>query len=128
MSEAMVKIFIDRAGVDEMFELDLSTHVAIIGVKSYFNFWMCQNLAEHRRVSVLRQGLKLFRQIAVVAVSTNRNATTNTSVEISCLTLPLLARVVFEKHFVQLPPDLGNNHLLRVLRIGNIDAPRSQLR
>src|SRR5262249_22919076 len=66
--------------------------------------------------------------IAVIAVSSDRDAPAYAWIEILRVAVPLLARVIFEKHLIQFPTDLRNDYFFRVLRTVDRNAPRGQLR
>ena len=127
MPEAMIVIFIDWSSVDKVFELRLCARLAKIGVQPHLDFWVREHFLKHRRITTLRQRLKFLGKVAVIAIGANGYASANAGIELFCITLPLFARVVLEKHFVQLPPNLRYDYLLRVLRAIDPDAPFSKL-
>lgn len=82
-------------------------------------------------VAFPREGLEVLSEVAVVPIGTDRNTSADGCIEIPGILFPLLESVVFEKLFVELPADLGDDDLLGVGRVLYGDAlggkPRLEL-
>src|SRR5436190_7287336 len=103
MAETMIVVFIDRAGENQMPKRHLRSYFTVVGIEPHFNQRMLQHFLEHRGIAVFWQGLELLREITIVAVRPDRDPPTHRRIEVPRVALPLFARVIFEKHFVQLP-------------------------
>src|SRR5205823_14464169 len=128
MAETMIVVFIDRAGENQMPKRHLRSYFTVVGIEPHFNQRMLQHFLEHRGIAVFWQGLELLREITIVAVRPDRDPPTHRRIEVPRVALPLFARVIFEKHFVQLPSYLGNDHLFGVFWIVDCNAPLGELR
>jgi hypothetical protein len=117
-SVAVVVVFVDRSGVDQMLEAHLREDIAELCVEHDLKFVPAggNHTLEHRGVAGLRERLEFLAQVAVVAVGADRNASADRSIEILRMTPPLLERVAFEKLLIELPADLTDNHFLGVGR------------
>ena len=73
-------------------------------------------------VALFGNGLKVFPEVTVVAVGSNRYAATDGSVEILGVFLPLLEGVVLKELLVELPANLGNDDFLGVSGMLNGDS------
>lgn len=88
----MIIVLIDRPGKDELLKLHLITRLAKIGVESHLDFRVQKHLLEHWCVAILWQRLKSFRQIAVIPIGADWDASADTWVEIFRVAVLLVGR------------------------------------
>ena len=112
-AEAVVEVFVDGAGVDEMPVADLLAGFAVIGVEAHLDVRVREDAAKHRGVAVLGERLEFFGEIAVVAIRADGDAAADAGVEVARVAPPLLARVVLEEHLVELRCRPGRGSLPR---------------
>ena len=81
---AVVVIFVDWAGVDQVLEFNLPKDVAEFGIEADLELVTAgrNHPLEHRGVAVLRNGLEILPQVAVIAIGADRNASANGSIEV----------------------------------------------
>src|SRR6516164_10146124 len=92
------------------------------------DFSMRKHFLKHRCVTIFWQSFEFLREIAIITVRADRNASANSWIELTRIALPLLARIIFEEHFVQLPSYLRKNQLFRIFWIIDFNTPVRQLR
>ena len=116
---AVVVVFVDRAGVDEVLETKLREDVAEFGVEAYLELAPAggNHTFEHCGVAGLGDGLEFLAQVTVVAIGPDGDASADRRIEILRMTPPLLESVAFEKLLIELPTDLTDNHFLGVGRV-----------
>src|ERR1044071_509962 len=111
-----------------MSERHVPAGFAIVGIEPHLNQRMREHFLKHRGVAILWQSLEFFREIAIVTIRPDWDAPTHRGIEIFCIALPLLARVILEEHFVTLPSNLRYNSLFGVFWIVDVTAPLGEFR
>jgi hypothetical protein len=79
---SIVEVLVDRAGEDELVEGYLLACFAVINIQHDLDVRMIEHVAEHVSVAARRHRLVAIREIAIVAIETDRHARGNLSVEL----------------------------------------------
>ncbi len=121
---AVIVVLVDRPGVDEVLEFNRRKDVAEFGVEADLELVAAgrNHPLEHGCVTLLRNGLEILPQVAVVAIGANGDASADGCIKILGVAPPLLECVSFEKFFVELPSDLANDNFFGVRWIFHGDA------
>lgn len=111
---AIVVIFVDRAGINQMSEFLVASDVAVIRLQADLDVRMRKHSLEHAGLSCRRERLEFLAEIAIVAIGPDGNAPANGSIKFPRMAAPLLLRVVLEEQLVHAPADLGNDKILGI--------------
>lgn len=117
----MAEEFVDRTCEGEVAEADIGEDFAVGGVQAEFEFVAAgaNDVFEHLGVAVLGEGLKVFAEVAVVAVRADGDASADGGVEVAGVASPLLYGVTFEEEFVEFGADLGEDDFFGIGGIGD---------
>src|SRR5690554_1039605 len=106
--EGVIEVRVDRPGVYEPAVLDLVSDLLEVGAEHDLDVRVRHHALEHPGVAVLRHGLELVGEVAVVAVGACGYPSRHRGVELAGIQAPLLPRVSPEELLVELLADLGD--------------------
>lgn len=102
---AVVKIGVDRTGIDDCFSFNLVADSEEIGIELKANIGVVEHPLEQGGVAVSGHDLELIIEVAVITVGSNRDASGDGSTELGGVETPLFTSVTTKEFFVEVAPD-----------------------
>jgi hypothetical protein len=131
LSEAEIKILVDRPGEDEPTIAHTFARFREFCARPDFDLGMVQHALEHLRIAFERHRLELVRKISIVAVRAGGHPRRDCGFEFGRVEAPLLAGVVAEELLVEIAPHARDDHVFRgadlVAGLGALREPRFEL-